>query len=72
MMPNSQKVKFMKLFLVGGSTRIPRVQKLLSDFFDGRELNKGVNPDEAVAYGAAVQAGVLCGDSELKKKIYYY
>ncbi|GMT24792.1 hypothetical protein PFISCL1PPCAC_29203, partial [Pristionchus fissidentatus] len=45
--------------LVGGSTRIPRVQKLLSDFFGGKELCSGINPDEAVAYGAAVQAAVL-------------
>jgi len=65
------KSKIHEIVLVGGSTRIPKVQKLLSDFFDGRELNKGVNPDEAVAYGAAVQAGVLCGDSELKKKRYF-
>jgi len=62
------KAKVHEIVLVGGSTRIPRVQKLLSDFFDGRALNKGVNPDEAVAYGAAVQAGVLCGDEDLKKK----
>merc|ERR1712133_344022 len=48
--------------LVGGSTRIPKIQKLLSDFFNGRELNKSINPDEAVAYGAAVQAAILCGD----------
>ncbi|XP_044540949.1 heat shock 70 kDa protein 6-like [Gracilinanus agilis] len=48
--------------LVGGSTRIPKVQKLLQDFFDGKELNKSINPDEAVAYGAAVQAAVLMGD----------
>ncbi len=41
--------------LVGGSTRIPRVQTMLSDFFNGRELCKSINPDEAVAYGAAVQ-----------------
>lgn len=47
--------------LVGGSTRIPKVQKLLSDFFNGRELKKNINPDEAVAYGAAVQAAVLSG-----------
>jgi len=45
--------------LVGGSTRIPRVQTMLSDFFNGRELNKSVNPDEAVAYGAAIQAAIL-------------
>jgi len=40
------------IVLVGGSTRIPKVQKLLQDFFNGRELNKSINPDEAVAYGA--------------------
>lgn len=43
------------IVLVGGSTRIPKVQKMLSDFFNGRELCKSINPDEAVAYGAAVQ-----------------
>ena len=47
--------------LVGGSTRIPKIQSLLSDFFNGKELNKGINPDEAVAYGAAVQAAILSG-----------
>lgn len=50
------------IVLVGGSTRIPKVQKLLSDWFGGRELNKSINPDEAVAYGAAVQAAILSGD----------
>lgn len=45
--------------LVGGSTRIPKVQQMLSEFFNGKELNKSINPDEAVAYGAAVQAAVL-------------
>jgi L1 cell adhesion molecule like protein len=50
------------IVLVGGSTRIPKVQKLLSDLFSGKELNKSINPDEAVAYGAAVQAAILCGD----------
>ncbi len=45
--------------LVGGSTRIPRVQTMLSDFFNGRELCKSINPDEAVAYGAAVQVSFL-------------
>jgi len=50
-----------EVVLVGGSTRIPRIQKLLSDFFNGKELNKGINPDEAVAYGAAVQAAILSG-----------
>merc|ERR1711934_412840 len=51
-----------EIVLVGGSTRIPKVQKLLQDFFSGKELNKSINPDEAVAYGAAVQAAILCGD----------
>jgi L1 cell adhesion molecule like protein len=51
------------LVLVGGSTRIPKIQKLLSDFFNGKELNKTINPDEAVAYGAAVQAAILAGDT---------
>jgi len=50
------------LVLVGGSTRIPKIQKLLQDFFNGKELNKSINPDEAVAYGAAVQAAILTGD----------
>merc|ERR1712212_69857 len=51
------------IVLVGGSTRIPKVQKLLSDFFNGKELNKTINPDEAVAYGAAVQAAILTGET---------
>nr|AQP31335.1 heat shock protein cognate 70-6 [Laodelphax striatellus] len=50
-----------EIVLVGGSTRIPRIQKLLSDYFDGKKLEKSINPDEAVAYGAAVQAGILSG-----------
>ena len=51
-----------EIVLVGGSTRIPKVQKLLQDFFNGKELNRSINPDEAVAYGAAVQAAILNGD----------
>jgi len=50
-----------EVVLVGGSTRIPKVQQLLTEYFNGKEPNKGINPDEAVAYGAAVQAGVLSG-----------
>jgi len=50
-----------EVVLVGGSTRIPKVQQLVSDFFNGKELNKSINPDEAVAYGAAVQASILTG-----------
>ncbi|KAG7343889.1 chaperone protein DnaK [Nitzschia inconspicua] len=47
--------------LVGGSTRIPKIQEMLSDFFDGKQLSKNINPDEAVAFGAAVQGGILAG-----------
>ena len=50
-----------EVVLVGGSTRIPKVQALIKDFFNGKEPNRGINPDEAVAFGAAVQGGVLCG-----------
>ncbi|KAL3511994.1 hypothetical protein ACH5RR_024711 [Cinchona calisaya] len=52
--------------LVGGSTRIPKVQQLLQDFFNGKELCKSINPDEAVAYGAAVQAAILGGETDQK------
>jgi len=55
-----------EIVLVGGSTRIPKVQQLVKDFFNGKEPNRGINPDEAVAYGAAVQAGVLSGDETSK------
>ena len=58
-----------EIVLVGGSTRIPKVQQLIKDFFGGKELNKGINPDEAVAYGAAVQAAVLMGESEVGGKV---
>jgi heat shock protein 5 len=51
-----------EVILVGGSTRIPKVQQLLKDFFNGKEPNRGINPDEAVAYGAAVQAGILSNE----------
>ncbi|GME67182.1 unnamed protein product [[Candida] boidinii] len=54
------------IVLVGGSTRIPKVQKLVTDFFNGKEPNKSINPDEAVAYGAAVQAAILSGDTSSK------
>ncbi|XP_075042715.1 heat shock 70 kDa protein-like [Mixophyes fleayi] len=56
------KSQIHEIVLVGGSTRIPKVQKLLQDLFNGRELNKSIDPDEAVAYGAAVQAAILMGD----------
>jgi len=53
-----------EIVLVGGSTRIPKIQQLVKDFFNGKEPSRGINPDEAVAYGAAVQAGVLSGDED--------
>ncbi|CAG2254425.1 HSPA1s [Mytilus edulis] len=56
------KSSIQEIVLVGGSTRIPKIQKMLSEFMNGKELNKSVNPDEAVAYGAAVQAAILSGD----------
>ncbi|CAK5089977.1 unnamed protein product [Meloidogyne enterolobii] len=53
-----------EIVLVGGSTRIPKIQQLLKDFFNGKEPSRGINPDEAVAYGAAVQAGVISGEED--------
>merc|ERR1711902_225106 len=50
-----------EIVLVGGSTRIPKIQSMLSEFFNGKELCKSINPDEAVAYGATVQAAILSG-----------
>lgn len=58
------KSKIDEVILVGGSTRIPKVQKLISDFFNGKEVNKSINPDEAVAHGAAIQAAFLTGQLE--------
>lgn len=59
---NMNKSQIEEVVLVGGSTRIPKVQKLLQEFFDGKKLNMSINPDEAVAYGAAVEASILNGD----------
>ena len=56
-----KKTEIDEIVLVGGSTRIPKIQSLLKDYFDGKDPNKGINPDEAVAYGAAVQGGILGG-----------
>jgi len=56
-----------EIVLVGGSTRIPKVQSMLSDFFNGKELNKSINPDEAVAFGATVQAAILSGEDSSSK-----
>ena len=55
-----------EIVLVGGSTRIPKIQQMLTDFFNGKNLNKSINPDEAVAYGAAVQAAILTGQGNEK------
>jgi len=57
-----KKAEVDEIVLVGGSTRIPKVQQLLQDYFNGKAPNKGINPDEAVAYGAAVQGGILSGE----------
>jgi chaperone protein DnaK len=59
-----QKKEVDEIVLVGGSTRIPKVQQLVKEFFNGKEPSRGINPDEAVAYGAAVQAGVLSGEQD--------
>ncbi|OIT02067.1 PREDICTED: heat shock cognate 70 kDa protein-like [Nicotiana attenuata] len=56
-----------EIVLVGGSSRIPKVQQLLQDYFNGKELYKSINPDEAVAYSAAVQAAILSGEVSNKK-----
>ncbi|KIK32989.1 hypothetical protein CY34DRAFT_65168, partial [Suillus luteus UH-Slu-Lm8-n1] len=60
------KANVHEIVLVGGSMRIPRIVKLVSDFFNSKEPNKSINPDEAVAYGAAVQAAILSGDTSEK------
>merc|ERR1711896_107666 len=57
-----KKSQIDEIVLVGGSTRIPKIQQLIKDFFNGKEPNRGINPDEAVAFGAAVQAGILSGE----------
>ena len=69
---NLDKNQIHEVVLVGGSTRIPRVQQLLQEFVDGKQLNKTINPDEAVAYGAAIQAAILSGDqsSEIKDVLF--
>jgi len=65
-----KKSEIDEIVLVGGSTRIPKVQQLIKDFFNGKEPNRGINPDEAVAYGASVQGGILGGEeSDMTKDI---
>merc|ERR1719329_819277 len=63
-----KKSEIDEIVLVGGSTRIPKVQQLIKDFFNGKEPNRGINPDEAVAYGAAVQGGILGGEQSEETK----
>ncbi|XP_073123835.1 luminal-binding protein 5-like [Henckelia pumila] len=68
-----EKRQIDEIILVGGSTRIPKIQQLLKDYFDGKEPKRGVNPDEAVAFGAAVQGGILSGEGGHKiKDILYF
>merc|ERR1719309_990375 len=59
-----QKDEINEIVLVGGSTRIPKIQQLVKEFFDKKEPSTGINPDEAVAFGASVQAGVLGGEED--------
>ncbi len=63
-----KKTEIAEVVLVGGSTRIPKVQLLIKDYFNGKEPNKGINPDLAVAYGAAVQGGILGGENSEQTK----
>lgn len=58
-----KKSQIDEIVLVGGSTRIPKIRSLVKEFFNGKEPNTGINPDEAVAFGAAVQGGIICGDT---------
>lgn len=57
-----KKTEIDEIVLVGGSTRIPKIRQLVKEFFNGKEPNTGINPDEAICYGAAVQGGVICGE----------
>lgn len=63
-----KKTQIDEIVLVGGSTRIPKVQELITDFFNGKKPSKDINPDEAVAYGAAVQGGTICGEESVSKE----
>lgn len=63
-----KKTQIDEIVLVGGSTRIPKIQELIKDYFDGKEPAKNINPDEAVAYGAAVQGAIICGDASVGAK----
>ena len=63
-----KKTEVDEIVLVGGSTRIPKIHQLIKDFFNGKEPSRGINPDEAVAYSAAVQGGILAGESDETNK----
>lgn len=64
-----KKTEIDEIVMVGGSTRIPKIQELIRDYFNGKEPNRFINPDEAVAFGAAVQGGILCGDDNISKDV---
>lgn len=66
-----KKTDIDEIVLVGGSTRIPKIQQLVKEFFNGKEPSRGINPDEAVAYGAAVQAGVLSGEEDTGESVVF-
>lgn len=67
-----KKTDIDEIVLVGGSTRIPKIQQLVKEFFNGKEPSRGINPDEAVAYGAAVQAGVLSGEEDTGQSVVFF
>ena len=66
---NKKKTDIDEIVLVGGSTRIPKIRELITEFFNGKQYNSSINPDEAVAFGAAVQGAVLCGDESISDEI---
>eukprot|EP00960_Hanusia_phi_P077154 768657-Hanusia_phi.AAC.6 len=66
MMKNNKDINLKDIVLVGGTTRIPKIQQLVSDYFKGKNINKSINPDEAICYGAAVQASILTGNIDEK------
>ena len=66
---NKKKTEIDEIVLVGGSTRIPKIRELISEYFNGKQYNSSINPDEAVAFGAAVQGAVLCGDETISNEI---
>ena len=66
---NKKKTDIDEIVLVGGSTRIPKIRELITEFFNGKQYNSSINPDEAVAFGAAVQGAVLCGDETISSEI---